>query len=934
MSLKSPASSAKMPGMGTMVLLLVGVLVFLFYGVFLPGHTLFSNDGPLGKLMSACHQLPARFSGCWQDLNSEGYREEAATPCLSFGLLFLLGPLVFSKLYAFLALFWLGLGAWCCFRQLGLAPIPSIIGGLATMLNSSFFSAACWGVASHPITIGLSFFAIAALAKTTSKFRWLRVIVAGSAVGVAVIEGSDIGAIFSLTVAAFLAWQSCVATEGPKLKTVALGALRLALVAICAAVVATQAISELVQTNIEGIAGTQQDTQTRTERWDWATQWSLPKVETLGLVVPGLFGYLLTTPDGGNYWGRTGRNAAWDRYVAAGQVGNPPTTLKRFSGGGAYLGVGVALIALWAMLQALRRKDSVFPPLQRKWLWFWGGACVISILLAFGRFAPFYRMLYSLPYFSTIRNPTKFLHVFSFGTVMIFTYGVDALWRRYMHPAVPGTQVRWAGFGNWWKRASNFDKRWVWGCLVVLGVSVIAWVIYASSTEWLERYLDRVQMDADRIHKVAQFSVQQPVWFVLFFILSGGLLTLILSGAFANAHARKTGMMLLGLVLVLDLARANLPFITFWDYHLKYSTNPVIDGFRDEPNRHRVAILPFTSNQDSKTLDNIYRNQWVQHQFPYYNIQSIDIVQLPRKPRDLAAYERAFSPTNAASGLNILSRRWQLTNTRYLLGLTGIQNYLNTTVDPEHHSFRIIDRFNITPIPGVMHPTKFEEITAIRDPNGACAVYEFAAALPRTRLYSHWEVMTNYDEALKRLADPNFHPSQAVVVPKTLSIQPAAPGENGEPGTVSFVSYAPKDIVLQTHATAASVLLLNDRYDPHWKVTVDGKPSEVFRCNYLMRGVALTAGAHTVEFMFRPPFRSLYVSVAAIAVALGLVAMLLFLEYRDGRTVPEAAPHPRHRAEEPKPAKEESVQSRNGKPATKPGEAVPASGNKPKRGKR
>jgi len=58
------------------------------------------------------------------------------------------------------------------------------------------------------------------------------------------------------------------------------------------------------------------------------------------------------------------------------------------------------------------------------------------------------------------------------------------------------------------------------------------------------------------------------------------------------------------------------------------------------------------------------------------------------------------------------------------------------------------------------------------------------------------------------------------------------------------------------------VLLLNDRYDPNWGVFVDGKLETLLRCNYLMRGVHLGAGQHTVEFRFQPPYGTLKVSLA------------------------------------------------------------------------
>jgi hypothetical protein len=118
-----------------MLLLLLAILALLLHGDFVPGNTLVSNDGPLGRLMSECHRLPERFTGCWVDLNSVGYRDWGAAPSISFGLQFLLGPVAFSKLYVPLALLILGCGAWCFFRQSGLAAPACILGGLAAVLR-------------------------------------------------------------------------------------------------------------------------------------------------------------------------------------------------------------------------------------------------------------------------------------------------------------------------------------------------------------------------------------------------------------------------------------------------------------------------------------------------------------------------------------------------------------------------------------------------------------------------------------------------------------------------------------------------------------------------------------------------------------------------------------------------------------------------------
>ena len=84
-------------GWGATCLLFLVVLSVLLRGVFLPGHTLFSNDGPLGELMAECHRFPGRFLGCWLDLNSIGFNGGVAPPDITFGLQWLLGPIWFSK---------------------------------------------------------------------------------------------------------------------------------------------------------------------------------------------------------------------------------------------------------------------------------------------------------------------------------------------------------------------------------------------------------------------------------------------------------------------------------------------------------------------------------------------------------------------------------------------------------------------------------------------------------------------------------------------------------------------------------------------------------------------------------------------------------------------------------------------------------------------
>jgi hypothetical protein len=349
--------------------------------------------------------------------------------------------------------------------------------------------------------------------------------------------------------------------------------------------------------------------------------------------------------------------------------------------------------------------------------------------------------------------------------------------------------------------------------------------------------------------------------------LAAGLFVWILRGGFRGERA-KWGGLLLGALLVADLGRANLPWVHYWDYVEKYASNPVLDVLAQQPYEHRVATLPLIPPRQYALLNRVYRTEWLQQQFPYYDIESFDIVEMPRVAQDFENYMTTLAPTNNAQAPFLLQRGWQLTNTRYSLGPAGFIDTLNQMVDPVQQRFRMVERFQIVPKPGYPSTTtRPEQLTAVLDTDGPYALFEFTGVLPRAKLYSNWLTLTNNADALKLLIDPSFDPEQTVIVTGTLPAQTTnAAGARADP--VQFVHYAPKVILLACHATAPAVLLLNDRFDPNWRVRVDGRPAALLRCNYIMRGVFLAPGAHTVEFTYQPPFGLLYVSLGAMGAGL------------------------------------------------------------------
>jgi hypothetical protein len=152
---------------------------------------------------------------------------------------------------------------------------------------------------------------------------------------------------------------------------------------------------------------------------------------------------------------------------------------------------------------------------------------------------------------------------------------------------------------------------------------------------------------------------------------------------------------------------------------------------------------------------------------------------------------------------------------------------------------------------------------------------EFTGALPRAKLYSDWQTGLSDSNTLETLRSPSFDPALKVLLAQP--VEGIVPATNAPPGDASIISHAPKQVVVKTKSTAAGVLLLNDRWHPDWKVTVDGRPAPLLRANFIMRGVAVPAGEHTVDFRFDPPHGTLWISLSAIVVGVVLAGLLIFV---------------------------------------------------------
>lgn len=95
--------------------------------------------------------------------------------------------------------------------------------------------------------------------------------------------------------------------------------------------------------------------------------------------------------------------------------------------------------------------------------------------------------------------------------------------------------------------------------------------------------------------------------------------------------------------------------------------------------------------------------------------------------------------------------------------------------------------------------------------------------------------------------------------------------------------YQPNYIKYKTNNSNAGFAVFSEIYYPKgWKVTIDGKEANFTRVNYILRGMEVPAGAHTIEFKFDPDVvkTGSSISLASSAVLAILLAIGLFYEFK------------------------------------------------------
>lgn len=130
----------------------------------------------------------------------------------------------------------------------------------------------------------------------------------------------------------------------------------------------------------------------------------------------------------------------------------------------------------------------------------------------------------------------------------------------------------------------------------------------------------------------------------------------------------------------------------------------------------------------------------------------------------------------------------------------------------------------------------------------------------------------NADEEMAALSAINLHTSAVADRKFEKVLGPAKPIAPGD--TIYETTYAPGRLTYKARSANGGVAVFSEVYFPWgWHATIDGKPAELGRVNYVLRALNIPAGEHEVAMVFDPQSLHTTDTLARIAIILIYIAL-------------------------------------------------------------
>jgi hypothetical protein len=444
---------------------------------------------------------------------------------------------------------------------------------------------------------------------------------------------------------------------------------------------------------------------------------------------------------------------------------------------------------------------------------------VVSLLISFGRFfEPFFKlMLAVLPFFSKFRVPSMILCLFTFSVSLLSCYGLDFIFN-------PSEEEK--------KKRGDLNRIIMYG-MIALSVLLLFALLFKDGFSGMFSFMaddDAKRFNTQQLAQLKQFRIETLSGGVIRFGILGLIILSIIYFYIKDKISSTLGLSVLIIILAFDTISLNKKVLrpqTRVPASYEFQETETIKFLKSDPGNFRIFSLLEHAQSGSPMWN-------------YFGLQSIGGYS-PTKMRiyqdiiDFSLYKS--SDPQFPINMNVVN----MLNVKYLIANGQL---------PANKGFKLVKIDNA----------------------GKNLVFENTNALPRAFFVKKVLVEPDRQKIIDGLNSENFNPLATALIEKN----PAAPIQTFDSSAVSVTEYRSNKITIEAYTDKPSLLVLSEIYYPHgWNAFVDGKETEIYKTNYILRSVAVPAGRHKVEFVFEPKEFELGIWVSTVSF-FGVTGLMIF----------------------------------------------------------
>lgn len=578
--------------------------------------------------------------------------------------------------------------------------------------------------------------------------------------------------------------------------------------------------------------------------YDYATNWSFSPEEVITYLVPAYFGF-----GKANYSGPETNNQPQQIQTYWGQM--------PFTDAAHYMGISVLILGLFGAW--MNRRNRFVQALMV--IGFFG------LLLSFGKnLSLLYDLFYYwVPSFNKFRAPSQSLVLLEFVFPILAGYGIETLLA--MHRA--GDNPR--------------SDKTVLYATVAFGIFTFFGVVGQSMIKG--GYMS--SLAAARNTGQYPGSIQEFIFNMMItdWIVCGliGVATLLLM--YFYMKGRLTPTILKGsliLLLVVDLWRVDYrPMEALPEREVMSVFDPTdVDTFL-KADKEKFRIMDLTRHPN-----------YPAYQFEE-NILGYHSAKLRNYQDLLDVAGNGDMPTAPLA--------WHLLNTKYIIAEAPLGGSLRTVFTSRQKKAVVLQNDSAMPRAWFVNRTEVADGRTVLQKIHDGAFNPWDVAYLKTALATPVDPAGNVLASAGRPAVDSTGRLAAALPDSTANRSGGAGSSNAlatsVKGTVTITRYEPLHIAMEVTApgpTSNFLVISEINYPPSWRATIDGHPADLIQTDYLLRGLVVPAGKHTIEMNYvSPGFET--GKYASLGLNLVTLAALVIGAIVERRKHPED-PDPRHDA--------------------------------------